>query len=117
MYVKQARERGLPVKTFTIPMHEVHRAIADSEEVGFVKIHVREGTDKILGATIVARNAGEMINNVSLAMVTGIGLRALAGVLHAYPTQGAAIRQAADAYVRTRRLPFLIRLARRWLAR
>jgi pyruvate/2-oxoglutarate dehydrogenase complex dihydrolipoamide dehydrogenase (E3) component len=103
MYVRQAREQDIPVKTFTVPMHDVDRAIADSEETGFVKIHIREGTDRILGATIVARNAGEMINNVSLALAAGIGLAALAEVIHAYPTQGSAIRQAADAYVRTRR--------------
>jgi pyruvate/2-oxoglutarate dehydrogenase complex dihydrolipoamide dehydrogenase (E3) component len=117
MYVRQARERGIPVKTFTVPMHEVDRAIADSEEIGFVKIHIREGTDKILGATIVARNAGEMISSVSLAIATGIGLRALARIIHAYPTQGAAIQHAADAYLRTRPLPLMIRLARGWLRR
>ncbi len=103
LYVRQARALDIPVKTFTVPMHDVDRAIADSEEAGFVKIHVREGTDRILGATIVARNAGEMINSVSLALASGIGLGGLAEVIHAYPTQGAAIRQAADAYVRTRR--------------
>ncbi len=117
MYVQQARERGIAVKTFTIPMHEVHRAIADSEETGFAKIHVREGTDRILGATIVARNAGEMINVISLALVAGIGLRVLASVMHAYPTQGSVIHRAADAYMRTRRPPLLLRLARGWLRR
>ena len=117
MYVKEARQRRMPVKTFTIPMHDVDRAIADGEEDGFVKIHVREGSDKILGATIVARHAGEMINSISLAMVAGIGLRALANVVQAYPTQGAAIRQAADAYVRTRLTPVIFKLARRWLHR
>ena len=117
LYVKQARQRRIPVKTFTIPMHDVDRAIADSEENGFVKIHVREGSDKILGATIVARHAGEMINSVSLAMVAGIGLRALANVVQAYPTQGAAIKQAADACVRTRLTPTLFKLARWWLLR
>jgi pyruvate/2-oxoglutarate dehydrogenase complex dihydrolipoamide dehydrogenase (E3) component len=117
LYVKQAREQGIAVKTFTIPMHDVDRAIADSEEDGFVKIHVREGSDKILGATIVARHAGEMINSISLAMVADIGLRKLADVLHAYPTQGAAVRQAADAYVRTLLSPRVIALARRWLRR
>jgi pyruvate/2-oxoglutarate dehydrogenase complex dihydrolipoamide dehydrogenase (E3) component len=117
MYVKQARERRIPVKTFTVPMHDVDRAIADSEEEGFVKIHVREGTDIILGATIVARHAGEMINSISLAMATGVGLRTLGGVVHAYPTQGAAIRQAADAYLRTRLSPLMRRVARRWLQR
>lgn len=105
LYVKQARQQRIPVKTFTIPMHDVDRAITDSEEDGFVKIHVREGSDKILGATIVARHAGELINSISLAMVAGIGLGTLASVVQAYPTQGAAIRQAADAYVRTRMSP------------
>ena len=117
LYVKQARQQGIPVKTFTIPMHDVDRAITDSEEDGFVKIHVREGSDKILGATIVARHAGEMINSISLAMVAGIGLRALAQVVQAYPTQGAAIRQAADAYMRTRLTPMVFKLARLWLRR
>lgn len=102
LYVRQAREQGISVKTFTIPMHEVDRAIADGEETGFVKIHVREHTDEIVGATIVARHAGEMISELTLAIVAGIGLRKLATVIHPYPTQAGAIRQAADAYERTR---------------
>ena len=117
IYVREARERNIPVKTFTVPMHDVDRAITDSEEDGFVKIHVREGTDIILGATIVARHAGEMINGISLAMVAGIGLRTLANVIHAYPTQTEAIKQAADAYTRTRLSPFLAWLLRKWLNR
>ena len=117
LYVKQARERNIAVKTFTVPMHDVDRAIADGEENGFVKIHVRQGTDTILGATIVARHAGEMINGISLAMVAGIGLRTLATVIHAYPTQAAAIKMAADAYTRTRLSPVLGWLSRRWLNR
>src|SRR5438105_8773106 len=86
IYVRQARERGIPIKTFTVPMHDIDRAIADGEEDGFVKIHVREGSDRILGATVVARHAGEMINGISLAMVAGIGLRTVARVIHTYPT-------------------------------
>jgi pyruvate/2-oxoglutarate dehydrogenase complex dihydrolipoamide dehydrogenase (E3) component len=97
LYVRQARAQGIPVKTYTVPMHDVVRAIIDGEEEGFVKVHVREGTDRILGATIVGRNAGELINNISLAMVAGMGLRRLARVIHAYPTQGEAVRQAAQA--------------------
>lgn len=113
LYIREASERGIPVKTFTIPMHDVHRAIADSEDTGFVKIHIREGTDRILGATIVARNAGEMINTVTLALAEGIGLTRLAKVIHAYPTQGSAIQQAADAYVRTRRRSRIVEWWRR----
>jgi pyruvate/2-oxoglutarate dehydrogenase complex dihydrolipoamide dehydrogenase (E3) component len=116
LYVREAREQDIPVKTFTIPMHDVDRAIADDEEVGFVKIHVKERTDRILGATIVARHAGEMINEITLAMVAGIGLGTLAHVIHAYPTQAEAIKKAADAYTRTRLTPPIQWLLRRWLA-
>lgn len=98
LYVREARDQDIPVRTFTIPMHDVHRAIADGEESGFVKIHVKERTDRILGATIVARHAGEMINEITLAMVARIGLKTLARVIHAYPTQAEAIKKAADAY-------------------
>jgi pyruvate/2-oxoglutarate dehydrogenase complex dihydrolipoamide dehydrogenase (E3) component len=110
LYVREANRDGIPIKTFTIPMHQVDRAIADGEDEGFVKIHVREGSDTILGATIVARHAGEMINEITLAMVSGLGLSKLAKVIHAYPTQADAIRQAADAYNRTR---LTVRLRRR----
>ena len=116
LYVREARDQGIPVKTFTIPMHDVDRAIADGEETGFVKIHVREKTDRILGATVVAGHAGDMINEITLAMVAGVGLRTLARVIHAYPTQAEAIRQAADAYSRTRLTPTKQALLRRWLA-
>lgn len=116
VYVKEAREGGFPIKTFTVPMSDVDRAVLDGEEDGFVKIHVHEGTDTILGATIVARHAGEMINEVSLAMVAGIGLKTISQVIHSYPTQAEAIRKAADAYNRTRLTPFLRALSRRWLA-
>ena len=82
-------------------MHDVARAVADGEEVGFVKIHTREGTDEILGATIVASHAGEMINELSLAITSGLGLSALAQVVHTYPTQTEAIRLAAAAFEHT----------------
>ena len=97
-------------------MSDVDRAITDGEEEGIVKIHVQEGTDKILGATIVSRHAGEMINEITLAMVAGTGLKTIARVIHSYPTQAEAIRQAADAYTRTRLTPIIKRLTTRWLA-
>ena len=102
LYVRAAREQSIPVKTFTILMHDVDRAVTDGDEDGFLKIHVKEGTDEILGATIVARHAGEMINELSLAITAGIGLAELGRVIHAYPTQADAIKMAADAYYRTR---------------
>lgn len=115
MYVRQAQEQGISVKSFTIPMHDVDRAITDSEERGFVKIHVKEGTDRILGATIVGQHAGEMINEITLAMVANIGLRKLARVVHAYPTRAEAIKKAVDAYNRTRLTPGTRWLLKHWL--
>ncbi|HEX7668817.1 MAG TPA: mercuric reductase [Polyangiaceae bacterium] len=112
MYVTTARQENIPVKTFTIMMHEVDRAIADGEEEGFVKLHVREDSGKILGATVVARHAGDLINEISLAMSAGLDLRALARVSQPYPTQSQAIKMAADAYVDSRREG-----ARGWLRR
>lgn len=117
IYVREARERGIPVKTYTVPMHEVDRAVTDGEEDGFVKIHVRDGTDTILGATVVARHAGEMINGLSLAMVAGIGLKTVARVIHTYPTQADAIKKAASACVRAQQSPFLSWLQRKWINR
>jgi pyruvate/2-oxoglutarate dehydrogenase complex dihydrolipoamide dehydrogenase (E3) component len=116
LYVREARDRDIDVKTFTVPMHDVDRAIADGEETGFVKIHVRERTDRILGATIVARHAGEIINEITLAIVARIGLRTLARVIHAYPTQAEAIKKAADAYVASLRKPTSKSMLRRWSA-
>jgi pyruvate/2-oxoglutarate dehydrogenase complex dihydrolipoamide dehydrogenase (E3) component len=118
IYVEEACKKSLsfPMKTFTIPISDVDRAVLDGEDEGFVKIHVREGTDTILGATIVARHAGEMINEISLAMVAGIGLKTVSQVIHSYPTQAEAIRKAGDAYNRTRLTPLLKAISSRWLA-
>ena len=115
MYERDAVSRGILVDTFVRPMNEVDRAIADGEEEGFVKVHVRKGTDKILGATIVARHAGEMINEITLAMVGNIGLGTLGNVIHSYPTQAEAIKQVADMYNRTRLTPFVRKLLAWWL--
>ena len=116
LYVRQARARGIAVKTFTVPMHDIDRAVTDGEESGFVKVHVREGTDEILGATVVARHAGEMINDLSLAMVAGIGLGTIARVIHAYPTQAAGIKKAAMAFVSTPASRWVAWLRRLWFA-
>ena len=110
LYAHEAEARGTAVDTFTVHMRDVDRALADGEEEGFVKIHVRKGSDEIVGATIVARHAGEMIGELALAIVGKVGLGTLAGVIHPYPTQAEAIRKAGDAYNRTRLTPTVKRL-------
>jgi pyruvate/2-oxoglutarate dehydrogenase complex dihydrolipoamide dehydrogenase (E3) component len=101
MYEREAQEKGINVNTIKIPMSSVDRAIADGEESGFVKIHHKKGSDEILGATIVARHAGEMISEVTAAIVNKVGLNGLSSVIHPYPTQAEGIKKAADAYRRT----------------
>ena len=116
MYEADAVKRGMAVDTFFRPLNEVDRAIADGEEEGFVKIHVQKGKDRILGATIVAAHSGEMISEITLAMVGNVGLGTLSGVINTYPTQAEAIKQAADAYNRTRLTPFVKKLFEKWFA-
>jgi pyruvate/2-oxoglutarate dehydrogenase complex dihydrolipoamide dehydrogenase (E3) component len=116
MSVREARETGIPVKTLTVPMHDVDRAMADAEEDGFVKIHIKEGTDRILGATVVARHAGELIGVISLAMSAGMGLRKLGNVSYPYPTQAAAIKMACNAYRDRHPSRFRAWWLRKWLA-
>ena len=111
----EARSAGRPATVFMRRMADVDRARADGEEEGFVKILVKEGTDTILGATIVARHAGEMINEITLAMSAGLGLGTLSGIVHPYPTQAEAIKQAADAYNRTRLTSGVKAWLGRWL--
>ena len=113
LYVREARERDIPVKTFTIRCTTSIARSPTARKTGFVKIHVKERTDEILGATIVARHAGEMINEITLAMVAGIGLRTLARVIHAYPTQAEAIKRAADACAESLRKPAVRSRSRR----
>ncbi|HEV3114146.1 MAG TPA: mercuric reductase [Candidatus Binataceae bacterium] len=115
LYEDQARGRG-GVRTFVQPLAEVDRAVIDGETAGFVKVHVGEGSDRILGATVVARHAGEMISELTLAMTSGIGLGRIAETIYPYPTQAEAIRKIGDMYNRTRLTPRLGRLFRRWLS-
>jgi len=116
LYEHEAKEKGIELETFVQDLKEVDRAILEGEDGGFVKIHVRKGTDRILGATIVARNAGDMISEITLAMTHGIGLKKIADTIHPYPTQAEAIRKVGDRYNRTRLTPFLKAVFRKWLA-
>ncbi len=113
-YESQARGPGA-VQTFIEPLADVDRAVIDDERAGLVKVHVRAGTDRIVGATIVAAHAGELISELTLAMTNGIGLSRIAAAIHPYPTQAEAIGKIADAYNRTRLTPRVGRWLRRWL--
>ncbi|RPJ73115.1 MAG: mercuric reductase, partial [Desulfobacteraceae bacterium] len=102
LYPQQAEEQGVALDTFTRELAEVDRAILEGRTKGFVRVHVRKGSDKIAGATIVAQNAGDMMAEITLAMTNGLGLKQIAATIHPYPTQAEAVRQVGDAYNRTR---------------
>ena len=105
LYPKEAEEKGIAVDTFTIEMSTVDRAILEGDDDGFLKVYVQKVEDQILGATMVARHAGDMISEITLAMVSGAGLGTLSKTIHPYPTQAEAIKKAGDAYNRTRLTP------------
>jgi len=115
LYERDARERGIAIDTYQVPIARANRAVTDGEEEGLVKVHVRQGRDEILGATIVAAHAGEMISEITVAMTNGIGLGAFTNVIHPYPTQAEAIKAAAGLYTRKRLTPRLKRLFEAWL--
>ena len=112
----EARERGIAVTTFVQELRDVDRAVVDGEVSGFVKVLVRQGGDQIVGATIVARHAGEMLSELTLAIARGVGLSAIASVIHSYPTQAEAIKKVADAFNRTRLTPGVKRLFSTWFS-
>jgi len=105
LYEKDLEERGIEYTTVSRAFDDVDRAIVDGETGGFVKIHVKKGSDQILGATIVGSHAGDMISEITVAMQAGMGLGKLANVIHPYPTAAEAIRQCGDAYNRGRLTP------------
>lgn len=98
MYEADAVAKGLEVETYTYRLDEVDRAILDGEEEGFARIHVQKGRDRILGATIVAAHAGEMISELTALMTAGLGLKAITGTIHPYPTQAEVIKKVANAW-------------------
>lgn len=116
LYEADLKERAIRYDVYTRYFKEVDRAILESQTEGFVRVLCKEGTDKILGATIVDTNAGDMISEITVAMQNGIGLGTIANVIHPYPTRAEAIRQLGDVYNRTRLTPTVKILFRKLLS-
>lgn len=98
MYEKDATAKGIEVETYTFKLDEVDRAILDGEDEGFARVHIQKGTDKILGATIVAAHAGDMIGEFSVAMKAGAGAKTIAGTIHPYPTQAEVNKKVVNLW-------------------
>jgi len=113
---EEAKAKGFKVETFTCRLDDVDRAVLDGENVGFGRVLVRKGTDKILGATIVAARAGDIISEITLAMTNGLGLSAVYKTIHPYPTQAEVVKRLGDAYNRTRLTPLIKTVMEKWLS-
>ena len=102
---KEAKQKNTEYDLFCVPLKDVDRAVVESEEAGFAKILTAKGSDKILGATIVAPHAGDLLHEFVLAMKAKIGLGTIASTIHAYPTFAELARKAGDKYNKTRLTP------------
>lgn len=105
LYGKDCEVKGIKYVTYEKHFSENDRAVCDGETVGMVRIRVEEKSDKILGATIIGKNAGNMISEITLAMQSNVGLSSIAKVIHPYPTNAEAIRQSGDLYNKTKLTP------------
>ena len=105
LYARDAAQRGLEVDTITVQLADVDRAILEDTTEGFLRIHLKRGTDRILGATLVAEHAGEIISELTAAITNGIGLGKLASTIHPYPTRAEVIRKAANEWRKARLTP------------
>jgi pyruvate/2-oxoglutarate dehydrogenase complex dihydrolipoamide dehydrogenase (E3) component/uncharacterized membrane protein YdjX (TVP38/TMEM64 family) len=93
-----ARAAGVAYEVARYDVGHLDRAVAEGARSGFVKLLVQPGKDRIIGATIVAVNAGELIAEYALAMKHGIGLNKILGTIHAYPTMAEANKYAAGEW-------------------
>lgn len=107
-----AQARGFSTQEFRVPFHEVHRSLLEGETEGYLKVWVEAGTDRILGATMVGPQAGELINEVTLAMDAGMGLGKISDVIHPYPVRAEILKKVASAYKKTTFTPFAKRMAK-----
>ncbi len=94
----EAAERGIAVETVTFGLDDLDRALTEGQPEGWVKVLVRPGSDRILGAQVVGADAGELIGEFVLAMTHGLGLKKLMSTIHVYPTRMEAAKLAAGAW-------------------
>lgn len=114
LYEQDALDLGYEVDTLTVPFSEVDRALLEGEDAGFLKVHLKKGSDRILGATMVAPHAGDMIGELCLAITAGVGLTKIATTIHPYPTQAEIIKKVADKWRRTKLTPTVKKLFDFW---
>ncbi len=116
LYEAEAQAKGIDVETYTFKLDEVDRAILDGEEEGFARVHIRKGTDRILGATIVAAHAGDLISEFTVAMKAGAGAKTIAGTIHPYPTQAEVSKKAVTQWRKAHFSEWQRNILKKWFA-
>ncbi|MBD3647158.1 MAG: FAD-dependent oxidoreductase, partial [Pseudomonadales bacterium] len=95
---QEAVEQGIDFEITTYDVGELDRAVADEEKTGIVKVLTAPGKDRILGVTIVADHAGDLLAEYVLAMKHGIGLNKILSTIHIYPTLAEMNKFAASEW-------------------
>jgi pyruvate/2-oxoglutarate dehydrogenase complex dihydrolipoamide dehydrogenase (E3) component len=111
-----AKERGIDYELIEQDMKEVDRAVLERSEEGFARVLVRQGSDEVIGATIVGSHAGELIQEFVLAIKQGFGLKQIATTVYAYPTLASLILKSAERFNKKRLTPRARRITG-WLYR
>ncbi len=112
----EAERRHLSIDSYRVELGDVDRAVLDGQTQGFAVVHTRCGSGRIVGGTIVAAHAGEMIGEITLLVDGRHSLGDLARSIHAYPTQVEILKHIAEAYRSTHQAPRKVALMRKWLS-
>ena len=94
----EAKAQKIAYEVTHYGIDDLDRAIADSEDHGWVKVLTKPGSDKLLGVTIVGSHAGDLLAEYVLAMKHGLGLNKILGTIHTYPTMSEANKAAAGEW-------------------
>ena len=113
---KEAKAKGIAYEITRYAMSESDRAIAEGATQGFIKVLTVPGKDKILGATIVAENAGEWLGEFTIAMKHGLGLNKLLATIHPYPTLGEAAKATAGVWKNAHKPKRVLSLLKRYFS-
>ncbi|WP_447599105.1 mercuric reductase [Nitrospira sp. Nam80] len=116
MYEADGRKKGIALETYTYQLDEVDRAVLDGEDRGFARVHIRKGSDTIVGATIVAAHAGDLISEITALMKAGAGAKVLASTIHPYPTQAEVNKKAVNLWRKAHFTDGQKNILRKWFA-
>jgi pyruvate/2-oxoglutarate dehydrogenase complex dihydrolipoamide dehydrogenase (E3) component len=114
---RELQGAGRAFDRYRVEFGELDRAQTDDAADGFAEVLTARGSDRILGATIVGRDAGEQLAPLVLALTRGLGLKSLGSLVLPYPTRSEYLRRILDSYSRTRLTPFTAGTLRWWLRR